>query len=152
DIEMASASAPNAPIEVAACRDTAANYFGGLIAFENIVQQTNHPNIVSVSYGDCELHTGSHNSTFNTWYSQAAAEGISVFVSSGDQLAAVCDRGAPEAVNGIAVNGWGSTPYNVSVGGTDFSDYPSGTVSTYWSTTNGANYGSAKSYVPEIPW
>jgi len=37
-------------------------------------------------------------------------------------------------------------------GGTDFADTYAGTVSTYWSSTNSAAYGSALSYVPEIPW
>ena len=45
-----------------------------------------------------------------------------------------------------------STPYNVAAGGTDFSDVFSGTTSTYWSATNGANYLSAQSYIPEMAW
>ena len=60
----------------------------------------------------------------------------------------------------LGITGWGSSPYNVSVGGTDFEDtYNSKTgrngglpLSTYWNSTNTADYGSAKSYVPEIPW
>ena len=51
-----------------------------------------------------------------------------------------------------AVSGLASTPYNVAVGGTDFSDVYSGTSSLYWSATNTADYGSALSYIPEIPW
>ena len=48
-------------------------------------------------------------------------------------------------------------PYDVSVGGTDFEDvylakFNSIPLSTYWNSTNDANYGSAKQYVPEIPW
>ena len=27
-----------------------------------------------------------------------------------------------------------------------------GTINTYWSKTNSTTYGSALSYVPEIPW
>ncbi len=45
-----------------------------------------------------------------------------------------------------------STQYNVAVGGTDFSDVLNSTTATYWSTTNSATYGSALSYIPEIPW
>src|SRR5208282_548683 len=56
------------------------------------------------------------------------------------------------AVAGISVSAFSSTPYNVSVGGTDFADTYEGTNSTYWNSTNAANYGSALSYVPEIPW
>ena len=50
------------------------------------------------------------------------------------------------------MSGLASTPYNVAVGGTDFGDTDAGTNSAYWSTTNEATYGSALSYIPEIPW
>jgi hypothetical protein len=53
---------------------------------------------------------------------------------------------------GIAVSGLASTPYNVAVGGTDFSDTYHGINSTYWNSNQTAPYGSALSYVPEIPW
>ena len=79
---------------------------------------------------------------------------MSIFVSAGDNDAAVCDdRDTVNAAHdGIAVNGWASTPYNVAVGGTDFSDTYSGTNSTYWNAGNTSTYGSARSYIPEIPW
>jgi hypothetical protein len=50
------------------------------------------------------------------------------------------------------VNNTASTPYNVAVGGTDYSDVLSGTVNKYWAATNSATFGSALSYIPEIPW
>ena len=50
------------------------------------------------------------------------------------------------------MSGFTSTPYNISVGGTDFGDSYAGTESSYWNAGNTANYGSAKSYIPEIPW
>ena len=53
---------------------------------------------------------------------------------------------------GLAVSGLASTPFNVAVGGTDFSDTFSGTDSTYWSSSNTADFASALSYIPEIPW
>jgi subtilase family serine protease len=89
---------------------------------------------------------------YNQTYQQAASEGVSVFVSSGDEGAASCDADEPTAVYGIAVSGFASTPYNVAVGGTDFSDTYAGTNSDYWKAKNNAIYGSAKSYIPEIPW
>ena len=52
----------------------------------------------------------------------------------------------------VAVNALASTPYNVAVGGTDFSDTYHNINATYWSVSNTANYGSALSYIPEIPW
>ena len=92
------------------------------------------------------------NAYINSLYQQAVAEGVSVFVSSGDEGAASSDYGATNATHGITVSGFTSTPYNVSVGGTDFGDTYAGTNSTYWSSTNGTAYGSALSYIPEIPW
>src|SRR5208283_4024271 len=89
-------------------------------------------------------------------YQQAVTEGVSVFVSAGDEGAASCDvppSQAPfSATHGIGVSGFASTPYNVAVGGTDFGDTYADTNSSYWSATNSSTYESALSYVPEIPW
>jgi subtilase family serine protease len=152
DAEYASAAAPNAAIVLASCADTETT-FGGLLAIQSLINDPLPPPIISVSYGECEAGLGSAgNATYNRAYQQAAAEGVSVFVSSGDEGAASCDADQPTAQFGIAVNGFGSTQYNVSVGGTDFADSYEGTNSQYWKTTNNATYGSAKSYIPEIPW
>ena len=108
---------------------------------------------------------------------QAAAEGISVFVATGDSGSPSCDQGGDSigypysAQYGLSVNGIASTPYNTAVGGTDFSwckpVYNSaGTAITgcptssttqgspaYWNTSNNGTTGaSAAGYVPEIPW
>jgi len=153
DAEWASAAAPSAAIEVASCADTATT-FGGLIALENLINASKTPPaIVSISYGECEVRNGATaNAAFNSTYEQAAAEGVSVFVSSGDEGAASCDANQESATHGIAVSGWASTPYNVAVGGTDFSDTYAATNSTYWNSANTSTYGSAKGYIPEIPW
>ena len=70
----------------------------------------------------------------------------------GDSGAAGSDQNEPYARSGITVSGFASTPYNVAVGGTDFGDTVAGTTSAYWSATNSSAYGSAISYIPEIPW
>jgi len=152
DAEYASAAAPSAAIVLASCTDTAT--FGGLIALQNLLNESSTPPaIVSMSYGECEASNGaSSNAAFNSTFQQAVTEGVSVFVSSGDDSAAGCDRDAQNATHGIGITGWGSSPYNVSVGGTDFGDTFAGTNSTYWSATNSPTYESALSYVPEIPW
>jgi FG-GAP-like repeat len=85
-------------------------------------------------------------------FQQGVMQGASIFVSAGDQGAAQCDYQTTDVTHGINVNGLASTPYNVAVGGTDFGDTYAGTNSTYWSSTNSATWGSALSYVPEIPW
>ena len=154
DVEYATAAAPSAAIELASCSDTST--FGGLIALNNLVNaSTTPPAIVSVSYGECEAVTGaSANAAFKSVYSHAATEGVSVYVASGDTAADSCAQALGESVatTGTSVTGWGSTPYNVAVGGTDFQDLYLNDFSTYWNSTNTTYYGSAKSYMPEIPW
>jgi subtilase family serine protease len=153
DAEYSSAAAPSAAIELASCSDTQTN-FGGFIALQNLLNESaTPPAIVSISYGNCEAENGAaFNASISTLYEQAATEGVSVFVSSGDEGAASCDADESNATHGIGVSGYTSTPYNVSVGGTDFGDTYAGTNGTYWSSTNTSAYGSALSYIPEIPW
>ncbi|MGA2966194.1 MAG: protease pro-enzyme activation domain-containing protein [Terriglobales bacterium] len=153
DAEWASAAAPSAAIKLASCSDTATT-FGGLIALQNLLNESaTPPAVVSISYGECEAYNGeSSNAAYNTTYQQAVTEGVSVFVSSGDESAASCDADEANATHGIGVSAFTSTPYNVSVGGTDYGDSYAGTNSTYWSATNSATYESALSYIPEIPW
>jgi hypothetical protein len=155
DAEWASAAAPSAAIELASCENTTAN-FGGFIAMQNIVSKGGAvPAIVSISYGDSEPLLGtSANSYIKSLYQLAVAEGVSVFVSSGDGGAAMTDfvQQTNVAQYGINVSGFASTQYNVAVGGTDFGDTYANVNGTYWSATNSSDYGSALSYVPEIPW
>ena len=157
DAEWATAAAPNATIVLASCDDTP-TVFGGLIALQNLLAETTPPKIVSISYGACEANDGATaNQSYVDTYQQAATEGVSVFVAAGDYGGAFCDAHAEYAQNGLAVNGWASTPYNVAVGGTDFGDiynYETTGVpyTDYWSLTNNSALGSALSYIPEVPW
>ena len=152
DVEYAGAAAPAATLELVSCKDTTTT-FGGLIAMEDLLEAGSPPLIWSVSYGECEAENGAtQNAAYSSTYESAAAEGVSVFVSSGDEGAASCDADKTNATHGIGVSGFASTPYNVAVGGTDFGDSYAGTSSTYWSSTNSSTYESALSYIPEIPW
>jgi subtilase family serine protease len=161
DVEMVTAVAPGAAVQLASCADTSTT-FGGLIAIQNLISAGSPPAVMSMSYGVCEVLNGaSSNAAFKSAFQSAAAAGVSVFVSAGDDGASGCARdfssGNSYALPGIGVTGWGETVYNVSVGGTDFEDlYNSleggAPQSTYWSSTNGTNFGSALSYIPEIPW
>ncbi len=152
DAEWASASAPNATIELASCADTETN-FGAFIALENLLACANPPAIMSLSYGSPESGNGANgNAYINALYQLAVFEGVSVFVSTGDADGDVTDSNQPYATNGINVNALASTPNNVAVGGTDYGDTFLGENSTYWNATNGPSYNSALSYVPEIPW
>jgi subtilase family serine protease len=49
------------------------------------------------------------------------------------------------------VSALASTPYNLAIGGTDFSDFVDGTLGNYWRATNSLTLESAKSYIPEVP-
>ncbi len=152
DAEWASAAAPSAAIVLASCADTSTT-FGGLIALQNLINSSSPPKIVSISYGESETENGATaNLAYSKAYQSAAAEGISVFVSSGDEGAASTDANQTKATHGISVSGFASTPYNVAVGGTDFGDTYAGSNSTYWNSANTSTYASAKSYIPEIPW
>ncbi len=110
--------------------------------------------IVSISFGDCEANEGpSGVSYWNSLFKQAAAEGISVFVSSGDSGAAGCDdsfAAPPSTPGAVSPNYMCSSPYATCVGGTEFND----TVApqAYWSTANNAALGSARGYIPEGGW
>ena len=116
DVEWASAAAPNAAIVNAACADTA--QFGGFLALANLLQEPNPPTVVSISYGESEASEVPENLYINDLYQTAVAEGVSVFVSSGDEDAASSDNGNV-STHGITISGFTSTPYNISVGGTD---------------------------------
>jgi subtilase family serine protease len=153
DVEWASAAAPNAAIVLAACTDTAT--FGGLIALLNTLNgpTASLPSVVSISYGEAETDNGAvANLAYSNAYQQAVTEGVSIFVSSGDEDAASAD-GGNVARHGITVSGFASTPYNVAVGGLDFGYTALGVnPSTYWNSTNSSTYSSALSYIQEIPW
>jgi subtilase family serine protease len=153
DAEWSGAAAPGAAITLASCADTTTTD-GHLIALENVVNAAKTPDAISLSFGICEASAGAARNAMNAAaYQQAVSEGISVFVSAGDYGAAACDaHGGPPATHGIAVNALASTPYDVAVGGTDFADTYTGTNAAYWSATNSRHYGSANSYIPEIPW
>jgi hypothetical protein len=163
DVEMASSFAPGASIQLISC-GSGSFTFGGVLALSNLVNASGpYPNVVSMSYGLCEAGTGNGaNAYFYNTFEQTAAQGISAFVSSGDEGPSSCSSlfGTDYDVTTLGVTGWGESPYNVSVGGTDFEDVYNlkaaanggAPLSTYWSSTNSATYGSALSYIPEMPW
>ena len=160
DVEWSGAVAKDATIKFVTSATTAASA-GVELSAQYIVDNKVAP-IMSMSYGLCEegLET-SGNQFFSNLWSQAAGEGITVFVSAGDTGSAGCDQNTgstPDAAEyGLAVSGIASTPYNVAVGGTDLADYSfvtgDNSFSTYWSTTNNATTGaSLEKYVPETVW
>jgi len=151
DTQWSSAIAKGATIDlvVSASTETAA---GIDLSAEYIVDNNLAP-VMSTSYGECEFALGvAGNAFYNALYQQAAAQGITVLTSSGDNGAAGCDiEGSPIAEDGLQVSGLTSTPYNVSVGGTDF--YMPGNAGNYWNATNTATTeASVQGYIPESAW
>ena len=158
DVEWAGAVAKNATIDLVASKDSTTSA-GIDLSAQYIVDQDLAP-ILSESYGNCELALGSAgNAFYNNLWSQAAAEGITVSVSTGDNGSDACDaaptsssaKGPAAGVYGLGVNGIASTPYNIAVGGTDFNDHV--TPNSFWSSSNASgSLDSAQSYVPETAW
>ncbi len=109
--------------------------------------------VLSESYGSCEA--GGTGNFYGPLWEQAAAQGISAMVSTGDNGSAGCDDPNSEAyaVYGKNVNGIASTPWNAAIGGTDFNQPTQADLNTYWSATNAPiTQESAKSYIPELTW
>jgi pseudomonalisin len=150
DVEWAGAIAKNATIKFVTTQSTAS--MDGINLSALYAVNHNVAPIVTLSYGLCESDLGSAGNAFwNSTWAQAAAQGMSVFVSSGDNGAAGCDSPALKtATRGRAVNGLCSTPYTTCVGGTQFND--GYTPGQYWSQTNGAGQSSALGYIPESAW
>ena len=104
--------------------------------------------VVSVSYGSCEQQMGTADLAFyNSLWEQAASQGMSVFVASGDAGAAGCSASTVSVGTQTAVNGLCTSPYSTCVGGTEFNE--GANAAQYWSATNSAGYSSAISYIPE---
>jgi Pro-kumamolisin, activation domain/Bacterial Ig-like domain (group 3) len=150
DIQWSGAVAPQALINFVTSQST--NTTDGVDLSAVYIVENNLAPVMSESYGECELGLGTAgNQFFSTIWAQAAAQGISVFVSSGDNGSAGCDDPSGPAQYGLNVNGIASTPFNAAVGGTDFNQYNK--WSTYWNSSNNATtQQSAKGYIPETTW
>lgn len=148
DVELSGGLAPGAKI----------HYYPSSDLYSGIDQAINENlvDIFSLSFGACELgYTTSDNAQIQSWWKQAAAQGIAVTVSTGDNGSAACDdpSSATKAKYGLQVNGLASTAYNIAVGGTDFALTQSN-FTTYASTTNSASthYRTALKPIPETTW
>ena len=162
DVEQSGAIAPGARVVLYTSAGTVLSdplFTAGLRALED-----NVVSVISMSYATCEAALGaSGNAAWSALWQEAAAQGITGFVSAGDGGAAGCDnfdtQGFADA--GLAVNGYGSTLYNVSVGGTDFyfSNYAVGgsalqtQLNSYWSPSSTATpVTSLLMAAPEQVW
>jgi subtilase family serine protease len=148
-VEWSGAVAPAASVSLVVAASTATTDAVDLAA-QYAVNHATAP-IVSVSYWSCEREMGAAELRFyNALWQQAAAEGISVLVSSGDSGASGCSAATETVGSGLAVNGMCSSPYATCVGGTEFNEGTN--AGEYWSQSNSASYESALGYIPEVVW
>jgi len=145
DVDYAGAFVPNATLNFVLTASTEFNQgidLSTVYAVDNAVSP-----ITSLSYGGCETlnETFYASSAFLYQYAweQGAAEGISHFVSAGDNGGDSCGYTGLDA--GYGANALGSTPYNVAVGGTEFL-IP--TLTTYFPAPSYIATG----YIPESAW
>lgn len=150
DVEWSGAIAPKARINFVVSGST--NTTDGADLSAQYIVDNNISPILSMSFGLCEASLGqAQNAFYNNLWAQAAAQGITVVVSSGDNGAAGCDNpNFGPATHGAGVNGLASTAFNVAVGGTQFNE--NGADSKYWAATNGPDQSSALGYIPEAVW
>jgi trimeric autotransporter adhesin len=157
DTQVSGGIAPKAKVVLYTAANTSFEA-GPLLASVRAIDD-NQADILNVSFGECEQSLGAAGNQFiyDLW-EQAAAQGISVTVSSADSGSAACDDPNSEyaASKGLSVSGLASTPYNIAVGGTDFDVLYSNAganFTQYVDVTNSlANHRGALSYIPEEPW
>jgi hypothetical protein len=159
DTEIANGIAPGAKLYFYTAADTNVN-FGLDLATMRAVND-NLVDVLNLSFGVCEGVLGTYgNQFYESIWKQAAAQGISVTVSTGDSGSAGCDdpNNQQVAYYGLQVNGAASTPYNIAVGGTDFAvlagpDGHGADFHNYVSAShNPATRASAYGPIPETPW
>ncbi len=159
DLEWAGAIAPQATVKFVTSPGgpLTVNHFtvqGDGITYSALYTVTNNlADVISLSYGACEQSMGStYLNYYNNLWQQAAAQGTTVVVSSGDSGAAGCDASSNStASNGLGINGLCSSPYSTCVGGTEFNE---GSNTSYWLSNNPAQtpYTTATGYIPEVVW
>ena len=148
DVTWTGAVAPGANIIQVVSAST--NSTDGVDLSEAYIIDNGLADVMSESFGSCEAaFTSAEAMEKSALAEQAAAEGITYFVSSGDSGAEGCDDPNSErvAVGPISVNLLASSPYVVAVGGTEFNE-GSG---NYWNPST-TSLETALSYIPEVTW
>jgi hypothetical protein len=155
DTEVSGGMAPGAKINLYIAADTTLE--SGLVLGINRALNDNVINILNISFGSCEANEGAGgNAAIYNLSEQAAAQGITMTVSTGDNGSAGCDNPNTETISqfGLAVSGFASTPFVVAVGGTDYDILGDPTqFKTYAGTSNTAPpFRTALKFIPEEPW
>jgi len=151
DISWAGAIAPNAAIQFILAPDT--DTTDGLALAEEYAVDNNNVDILTESFYRCEVDvTSALAQMIGDLREQAAAQGITWMVGSGDAGPYVCFNNVTTPPGPLTVNILAASPYVVGVGGTEFTS-ASLLGTTYWSESNAAKtLGSATGYPPEDVW
>ena len=148
DVSWAGATGPGATVKFVVSKSTPAT--DGVDLSERYIITNNIAGVMSESFGNCEAnYTSAQASLINSMAMQAASQGITYLVSSGDSGSAGCDAPSKASATGpLSVNMLASSPYVMAVGGTQFNE----NTGTYWSSQNTGSFVSALSYIPENVW
>ena len=152
DFERVHGTAPGAQVDLV----IAQNWLNGTVNQNLVLYAINTVNdpVMSLSFGACEnLQPAGYVKQEDAMYSQAAAQGITTLVSSGDSGVTGCAEHGVAAATQTAypnINDVCASSYVTCVGGTQFNDTINS--ASYWSAVNGAGFSSALSYIPEGAW
>src|SRR6185437_14766860 len=134
DTSWSGAVAPSAKVKLVISAST--NTTDGVDLSEQYIIDNNLADVMTESYGDCEAnYTRAEAQFYSSLAQQAASEGVTFTVASGDSGAEGCDDPASKTVatGPVSVNILASTPYNIAVGGTQFNE--NGRPAAYWSAS-----------------
>ncbi len=151
DATWSGAVAPNATVKLVVSEDT--NAADGIFLSEFYIIDNNLADVMTESFIGCEANVSSNEASAIEFVAeQAAAQGITYLVASGDGGPDSCDDQTmiPASDSPASVNVLASTPFTIAVGGTEFND--TANPSKYWHATNGSGVESAVSYIPENVW
>jgi len=150
DVQWSGAAAPGATIDYVSSLGTETT--AGIDLSAAYIVDNNLAPIVSESWGICEFAAGTDgNGFYSSLWQQAAAQGITVMVASGDAGAGTCDQNQSYARYGLTVNAIASTPYTTAVGGTDFQTL-FGDGGKFGSSNGSTTKASVSAYIPETTW
>jgi subtilase family serine protease len=158
EIEWAGAVARNAQIVYVNAPAVVSNgnlVSGGVhVAWYDAIDNNRAP-VISMSYARCEFFT-STIAADEVELLKANSMGITFIGYTGDSAASGCDNSFTTAAGNAARNGFAvgypaSSPEVTAVAGTGI---PLGNLNNpnFWSTTNGTNGGTAKTYILEIAY
>ncbi len=151
DSEWSGAVATGATVDLVVSASTSTT--DGTDLSEEYIIDNNLGDVMTESFGDCEANYTAAQATFySTLAQQAAAQGITYLVASGDSGAEGCDSPANIVATGpVSPNILASNPYVTAVGGTVFNE--NNNDGNYWRSSNTSpGRASALSYIPEDVW